>query len=76
MTSLQMVLSYEGSITEREAQAVSAIRDVYGIWGLKVNEKNHSIIVDYDASRLTPGHIAFLLRNAGIRLANAAPKAA
>ena len=76
MTSLQMVLSYDGSIAEREAQALSAIHDVYGIWGLTINEKNRSIIVDYDASRLTPGDIAFLLRNAGIRLVNGAPRAA
>jgi hypothetical protein len=69
MTSLEIVFPYEGCIGERESRAAAAIRDVYGIWGLRFNEKERSITVDYDASRLTPANIAFLLRNAGVRVA-------
>ena len=38
--------------------------------------KLHCIVVEYDASRLTKGDIAFMLRGAGIRLQNPVGNAA
>jgi hypothetical protein len=76
MTSLQAEFRYGGSMGERQSSALSSIRQVYGIWGLEVDEKNRRIVIDYDASRLTLGTIGFLLRNAGIRVQSSAPTAA
>lgn len=68
MTSLQAGFSYRGPIGEREASALSSIREVYGIWGLRFDEKHRRIVIDCDASRLDLGNLEFLLRNAGIRV--------
>lgn len=68
MTLLQANFVYDRQIGEREAHSLSGIRDVYGIWAVKLDEKNRKIIVDYDASRLQESDIAFMLRNAGISL--------
>ncbi|MGD0830341.1 MAG: hypothetical protein ABR907_05310 [Terracidiphilus sp.] len=76
MTLLQADFVYEGPIGEREAACIAEIRNIYGIWALKLDEKNRTVIVDYDASRLNGNDIAFMLRNAGISLTNPIHRAA
>jgi len=76
MTSVQAEFRYGGAIGERQASALSSIRQVYGIWGLGVDQKNRRIIIDYDASRLTLDNIGFLLRNARVRVESSAATAA
>jgi hypothetical protein len=68
MTLLQSVFTYQPPIHEVGMQAFNDIRDVYGIWALKFDGRASKIVVDYDASRLKESDIAFMLRNAGIRL--------
>jgi hypothetical protein len=76
MTFLEAVFPYEPPVGERELRALDGIREVYGIRLVSFDEKMHRVLVEYDASRLTPSDIAFMLRNAGIRAQNPVGKAA
>ncbi|HUA14463.1 MAG TPA: hypothetical protein VMG31_04135 [Verrucomicrobiae bacterium] len=68
MTFLQVFLPYEPPLGERQMKALDSMRDVYGIRAVTIDEKSRRFVVEYDASRLTPRDIAFMLRTAGVRL--------
>ena len=53
---------------ERELIALNDVRDVYGIRLVRFNQTQNTVIVEYDASRLTKSDLEFMARNAGIRL--------
>jgi hypothetical protein len=76
MTLLEAVFAYQPPVGERELGALNRVRDVYGIRAMSFNEKSHRVTVEYDASRLTASDIAFMLRNAGIRLQSPVGKVA
>jgi hypothetical protein len=66
MTLIDSRFSYGSSPKENTWRAIDDIRDVYGIYRLTLDDKSHTIHVEYDASRLTEGDLAALLRSAGI----------
>ena len=76
MTFLITVFRYDGSVGERELRAFDAVRDVYGIRTLSIDESKRQISVEYDASRLTYSDLGFMFRNAGIRVQDGASRAA
>jgi len=47
-------------------RAIDGMREVYGIRGVEFDEKNRTVRVGFDASRLKPDGVARLLRQAGI----------
>jgi hypothetical protein len=49
-------------------QAINTMRDVYGIRRVHFDENDHTIRVEFDASRLTEAVVATLLRYAGVEL--------
>jgi hypothetical protein len=51
---------------ERELQAIDNMREVYGIRRVRFDEKQKTVRVEFDASRLKQDAVAKLLRNAGI----------
>ena len=68
MTALDVVFRYGAAPGEAEMRAIAPLRDVYGIRRLRFDEKEHTIRVEYDASRLNERTVAGLLRGAGIDL--------
>jgi hypothetical protein len=66
MTTLDVMFRYGLSPTEREMRALGNAREVYGIRKISFNEKNKTVTVEYDASRLHGETVASLLRNAGL----------
>ena len=60
MTFLQAVLPYEPPVGERELGSLAGMRAVYGIRAVSFDERSHSVLVEYDASRLTPGDLIFM----------------
>jgi hypothetical protein len=68
MTLVNGNFQYGSSPKENTWRAIDDIHDVYGIYGLSFDDKSHTIHVEYDASRLTEGDVAALLRNAGVDL--------
>ena len=68
MTYLEVVFAYRSTPGERELCAIDTMREVYGVRRVQFNEKDRTVRVEFDASRLTQDAIAKLLRQAGIDL--------
>lgn len=66
MTYLDVVYRYGATPGEREMRAIDGMREVYGVRGIAFNEKERSVRVEFDASRLKEDAIARLLRQAGV----------
>lgn len=66
MTYLDVVFSYSSLPGENELRAIDGMREVYGIRSVRFNEKESTVRVEYDASRLKQDGVAKLLRQAGI----------
>jgi hypothetical protein len=63
MTYLEVAYRYVSPPGEAELRAIDSIREVYGI---QFNEKERTVRVLFDASRLNGDSVAKLLRQAGI----------
>ena len=68
MTALDVVFRYGTLPGEREMRAIDAVWEVYGIRRIQFNEAEHTIRVEYDATRLNEDTVAALLRRAGVDL--------
>jgi hypothetical protein len=47
-------------------RAIDSVREVYGIQRIQFNETEHTVRVQFDASRMKEDAVARLLRQAGI----------
>jgi selenocysteine lyase/cysteine desulfurase len=66
MTYLDVVFSYGSQPRENELRAIDGMREVYGIRAVRFNEKQRTVMVEFDASRLKQDAVARLLRQAGV----------
>jgi hypothetical protein len=68
MTALDVCFRYGMAPGERELRAINSVREVYGIRRVAFDEQNHTVTVEYDATRLNDASVASLLRGAGLDL--------
>ena len=68
MTSVDVVFNYGSVPDETVMRALDDVREVYGIRRIRFQEKERTVRVEYDATRLNEDAVAKLLRNAGIDL--------
>ena len=68
MTYLEAAFRYQGTPGENELRAIDSVREVYGIQRIQFNEKERTVRVLYDASRMKVDAVAKLLREAGVDL--------
>jgi len=66
MTQMEVVYRYGTAPGEAGMRAIDNMREVYGVRGIRFNEKERSVRVEFDASRFKEPVIAALLRQAGI----------
>ena len=66
MTYLEVVYRYGAAPGESELKAIDGMREVYGVRRVQFNEKEQTVRVEFDASRLKPDAVAKLLRQAGV----------
>lgn len=66
MTYLEATFRYQTTPGENELRAIDTVREVYGIQHIQFNEKEHTVCVRYDASRLKADAVVKLLRQADI----------
>ena len=66
MTYLDVAFNYETRPGESELRAIDSMREVYGIRRVVFNEKERTVRVEFDASRMKQDAVAKLLRQAGI----------
>jgi hypothetical protein len=68
MTQLEVSYRYGSAPTEAAMRALDNMREVYGIRGLRFNDKEQTVRVEFDASRLKEPVVANLLRKAGLNI--------
>jgi hypothetical protein len=68
MTYLEVAFRYGSTPGEQEMRAIDGVREVYGIQKITFDEKDRTVRVLFDASRLSEDSIAKLLRQARIDL--------
>jgi len=68
MTTLEVAFRYGATPGEREMRAIDGVREVYGIRKISFNEKDRTVRIEFDASRLKEDAVAKLLRQAGMDL--------
>lgn len=66
MTYLDMSFPFTSLPGERELRAIDGMREVYGIRSVRFNEKERTVRVEFDASRLKQDAVARMLRQAGV----------
>jgi len=66
MTYLDVVFRYGAAPGENELRAIDSMREVYGVRRVHFNQKEQTVRVEFDASRLNQDAVARLLRQAGI----------
>ena len=66
MTYLEVAYRYQTPPGEAELRAIDSVREVYGIQCIQFNEKERTVRVRFDASRLKGDAVVKLLRATGI----------
>ena len=66
MTALDIVFRYGTHPSEAVLTALSGAREVYGIRRLSFDREKQTVLVEFDATRLTGAVVANLLRRAGL----------
>jgi hypothetical protein len=66
MTYLDVVFNYGQMPGENELRAIDTMREVYGIRAVRFDNKQRTVRVEYDASRMKQSAVAKMLRQAGI----------
>ncbi|MFY9907968.1 MAG: hypothetical protein WBX02_06295 [Terriglobales bacterium] len=66
MTYFEATYRYQTQPGEAELRAIDTVREVYGIQRIQFNEKDRTVRVLFDASRLKGDAVVRLLRQAGI----------
>jgi hypothetical protein len=66
MTYLENSYRYQNMPGENELRAIDSMREVYGIQRVQFNEKERTVRVLFDASRMKSDSIIKMLRQAGI----------
>lgn len=68
MMPLDVVFKYGLAPTAQVLRGLDTARDVYGIRKISFDEKERTVRVEYDGTRLHPDTVAALLRRAGLDL--------
>jgi hypothetical protein len=66
MTPVDVVFRFGVPPREREMRAIVNVREVYGIRRISFDQKERTVRVEYDATRLSDEVVASLLRGAGL----------
>lgn len=65
MTAVEIMFRYGMPPGESQMNALGQVSDVYGIRRVQFNERERTIRVEYDATRLNEATVEGLLRQAG-----------
>lgn len=66
MTTVDVLFRYATPPSEAVAFALANAREVYGIRRLAFDQQAHTLLVEYDATRLGAAAVASLVRQAGL----------
>jgi hypothetical protein len=66
MTYLEVVFRYGAAPGENALRAIDGMREVYGVRRVEFNDRERTVRVEFDASRLKGETVARLLCQAGV----------
>jgi hypothetical protein len=66
MTYLDLSYRFGANPGEKEMRAIDGMREVYGVHAVVFNEKERTVRVEFDASRLKEDAVVKMLRQAGV----------
>jgi hypothetical protein len=66
MTAVEIHFSFAGAASDTTLQALTRVREVYGILALRLDADSGALCVEYDSTRLNAATVAHLLRQAGL----------
>ena len=69
MTTVVAVFKYQGTLGVKQAQNLGESYTRLGVRRIVVNEQEHTVAVEYDATRMDQNGVAALLRRLGVPLA-------
>lgn len=72
MTQLDVTYRLAAPPREASALALNSLREVYGIRRVDLNEREQTVHIEYDATRLSDSILRQLLRRAGLEIAESA----
>ena len=75
MTVVDAVFQYQGSLGVAQAQKLGESYTHLGIRKIAVNEAEHSVAIEYDATRMDRNGVASLLRRLGVPINEPVPAA-
>jgi hypothetical protein len=73
MTTVEILFRLSGQQTETAAFALANAREVYGIRRLSFDRKENTLLVEYDATRLSAAVVTQLVRRSGLELIEEVP---
>ncbi|HTZ60432.1 MAG TPA: hypothetical protein VMB49_20120 [Acidobacteriaceae bacterium] len=74
-TNLDVLYRYELHPSEAAMRALGKLRGVYGIRRMVIDEKQKTVLVEFDFTRLTRAVVAELLRTTGLDIVEEVPLA-
>ena len=66
MTAVEVMFRYGMPPGEEQMSALGQMNDVYGIRRMRFDERERTVRVEYDATRLNEATVEALLRKAGL----------
>ncbi|HWT64697.1 MAG TPA: hypothetical protein VN151_01180 [Terracidiphilus sp.] len=73
MTTVDILFRYSTQPTEATTFALANAREVYGIRRLVFDREAHTVLVEYDATRLNAASVASLVRQSGLDIVEELP---
>jgi hypothetical protein len=73
MTTVDILFRYAAPPTEPQVFALANARDVYGIRRISFDHAAHTVLVEFDATRLNAAVVTQLIRRAGIQIIEELP---
>ncbi len=68
MTTVDVCYRYGNPPGEQEVRAINSAREVYGVRKITFDEKDKTVRIEYDATRLDEPEVANILRRSGLDL--------
>ncbi len=73
MTTVEVLYRYATPPSEPVARALARTRDVYGIRRLTLDRNAHTLLVEFDATRLNIATVTKLVRDTGLQIVEELP---
>ena len=73
MTTVEILYRYATPPTEQVALALARARDVYGIRQISFDRAAHTLLIEFDATRLNAAEVTRLVLEAGLEIAEELP---